>query len=63
MSFQQVLLQQAAIEALEKIGPSAKTAIPVLAELLVDNQPYVREMAAKAIRKIETAKNSGGTSN
>lgn len=40
------------VDTLGQIGPGAAAAIPVLSRLLTDEDPFLREVAAKALKKI-----------
>jgi len=46
------LNRQIIIEALGRIGPDAKEALPVLERLSNDTNPDVRKAAAEALKKI-----------
>ena len=53
-------IQGAAVEALARIGPKAKTVVPALTELLKDETWSVRKMAAEALEKIRKEEQQGG---
>jgi len=47
-----VAVRKSAAEALSRIGPDAKAAVPSLIQALKDKEWFVHEAAAKALKKI-----------
>ena len=50
-----------AVEALGRIGPDAKMAVPALNELLKDANESVRKAAAEALEKIKDERTQGNS--
>jgi HEAT repeat protein len=49
------VVREWAAQALNTIGPAAKAAVPALEAALEDADPYVKEVAAGALRAIQKA--------
>ena len=49
-------LRRDAADALGKLGPAAKTAVPALTKLLNDKNEDIRKAASKALKKIQEEK-------